>query len=45
LASAAGRQQLVNEPGFPVPVAVLDMGKVWDGAQVRKWAKGYARKR
>ncbi len=45
LGAAAARQQLVNEPGFPAPVAVLDMGKVWDGAQVREWAEGYARKR
>ncbi len=34
-------QQLVKTSGFPAPVAVLDMGKVWDGQQVRKWAEGY----
>lgn len=27
--------------GFPEPVAVLSMGKVWDGAAVRAWAAGY----
>ena len=27
--------------GFPEPLAVLSMGKVWDGAAVRKWAAGY----
>ena len=34
-------QQLVNTSGFPAPLAVLDMGKVWDGAQIREWAKTY----
>jgi len=24
---------------FPPPVAVLNMGKVWRGAQVRQWSK------
>lgn len=38
-------QQLVRTDGFPAPVAVLDMGKVWDGNEVRSWAEGYARKR
>jgi hypothetical protein len=27
--------------GFPEPLAVLSMGKVWDGAAVRTWAVGY----
>lgn len=27
--------------GFPEPLAVLSMGKVWDGAAIRKWAEGY----
>lgn len=27
--------------GFPEPLAVLSMGKVWDGARVRAWAAGY----
>ena len=31
-------QQLVKTPGFPAPVAVLDMGKVWLGKDVRTWA-------
>jgi prophage regulatory protein len=31
-------QQLVNTDGFPPPLATLDMGKVWDGQQVRRWA-------
>jgi predicted DNA-binding transcriptional regulator AlpA len=35
-------QQLVKTDGFPAPVAVLDMGKVWDGDVVRKWAESYA---
>lgn len=30
-------QQLVNTPGFPEPAAVLQMGKVWHGEQVRAW--------
>ena len=30
--------QLLNErDDFPRPVAVLRMGKVWDGPQVRAW--------
>ncbi len=28
--------------GFPEPLATLTMGKVWDGARVRKFAAGYA---
>lgn len=31
--------QLLNEQeGFPRPVAVLTMGKVWSGPEVRRWA-------
>lgn len=30
-------QQLVKAPGFPEPVAVLDMGKVWLAEDVRTW--------
>lgn len=30
-----------DDTGFPEPLAVLSMGKVWDGSQVRNWAKGY----
>lgn len=32
-------QQIVNKAGFPAPVAELAMGKVWNGAAVRDWAK------
>jgi len=32
--------QLLNERnGFPEPVAVLKMGKVWAGPEVRRWAQ------
>lgn len=31
-------QQLVNADGFPPPVAVLDMGKVWRADDIRAWA-------
>lgn len=31
--------QLARRPDFPRPVAELAMGKVWDGNDVRKWAK------
>lgn len=34
-------QQLVRTPGFPNPVATLDMGKVWDADDIRDWAKDY----
>lgn len=34
-------QQLVRTPGFPAPIAVLDMGKVWDAGEIREWAKTY----
>lgn len=27
---------------FPEPLATLSMGKVWDAADIRKWAKTYA---
>ena len=30
-----------DRTGFPEPLAVLSMGKVWDAAEVRKWATGY----
>lgn len=33
-------QQLASEPGFPAPVAVLKMGKVWALDDVRAWAAG-----
>ncbi len=31
-------QKLVKTSGFPAPVAVLDMGKVWLAEEVRAWA-------
>ena len=31
--------------GFPQPVAVLSMGKVWDGRQVREWSRRHQRPR
>ncbi len=34
-------QQLVKTDGFPAPVAVLDMGKVWLASDVRAWSKTY----
>lgn len=39
-------QQLVNSDGFPPPVAVLDMGKVWRADDIRAWAaeRGPARR-
>ncbi len=30
---------LSRHPGFPEPVADLTMGKVWDLADVQRWAK------
>ncbi len=35
--------QLAQTDGFPQPVAVLSMGKVWDGAAIRRWASGRER--
>jgi len=32
--------QLASRAGFPEPVAVLRMGNVWRGAEVREWAEG-----
>lgn len=29
--------QLVRQPGFPAPVAVLKMGRIWTAASVREW--------
>lgn len=34
-------QQLVNADGFPAPLAVLDMGKVWRGLDVEEWATNH----
>lgn len=33
--------QLVGTEGFPEPIAVLSMGKVWSGEDVRDFAKTY----
>ncbi|MDP9459351.1 MAG: DNA-binding protein [Actinomycetota bacterium] len=33
--------KLAERPDFPSPLAVLSMGKVWDGARVREWAADY----
>ena len=30
--------QLSQEPGFPPPVAELGLGKVWETADVERWA-------
>jgi len=29
---------IAQQPGFPKPLAVLKMGNVWRGADVRAWA-------
>ena len=29
---------IARQPGFPKPLAVLKMGNVWRGAEVRAWA-------
>lgn len=31
--------KLAEKPGFPKPLAVLSMGKVWSGSDIRDWAK------
>lgn len=36
-------QQLVTQKGFPDPVRVLKMGKVWDAGEVRAWAEARGR--
>ena len=35
--------QLTNGPGFPEPIAVLTVGRVWSTEQVRAWAAGSGR--
>jgi prophage regulatory protein len=35
--------QITARPDFPAPVAELTMGKVWDFADVRRWAKATGR--
>lgn len=37
-------QQLVRSPGFPEPVATLDMGKVWAATDIRQWSRTYVPK-
>jgi prophage regulatory protein len=36
-------QQLVSRDGFPVPEAVLEMGKVWKRSDVEEWARSRGR--
>ena len=36
-------QQLISRPDFPKPEVVLDMGKVWQRAEVEKWALDHGR--
>lgn len=31
--------QLTHRPDFPKPLAVLALGQVWSGADVRAWAE------
>ena len=35
--------QITTHRDFPAPVVVLRMGKVWDLADVRRWAKEHGR--
>jgi prophage regulatory protein len=32
-------QQLAERPDFPEPVAVLALGRVWETAAIREWAR------
>jgi predicted DNA-binding transcriptional regulator AlpA len=32
-------QQIVSRKDFPAPEVVLDMGKVWNRADVEEWAR------
>jgi predicted DNA-binding transcriptional regulator AlpA len=36
-------QQLISRDDFPQPEVVLDMGKVWQRADVEAWAKAHGR--
>jgi predicted DNA-binding transcriptional regulator AlpA len=36
-------QQLISRADFPEPVVVLDMGKVWQRAEVSEWATSHGR--
>lgn len=36
-------QQIVSRPDFPAPVADLAMGKVWESADVVRWARNHGR--
>jgi predicted DNA-binding transcriptional regulator AlpA len=36
-------QQLIAREDFPSPEVVLDMGKVWQRAEVEKWARDHGR--
>jgi hypothetical protein len=35
--------QIVREPGFPDPVDEDAIGALWDGAQVRRWSRAWAK--
>lgn len=35
--------QLVNEGGFPDPVAVLTAGRIWKRAAIERWARSVGR--
>ncbi len=35
--------KIAQQPGFPAPVAVLKMGNVWRGQDIRAWAAQRAR--
>lgn len=35
--------QLANDPGFPEPLAVLAMGKVWLRRDIVRWAREHGR--
>lgn len=32
---------IARQPGFPKPVAVLKMGNVWRGEDIRRWTSEY----
>lgn len=37
--------QLLDHADFPQPIAVLSMGKVWNGSDIRAWARTYKPRR
>ena len=34
---------IARHPGFPAPLAVLKMGNVWRGEEIRRWAESRTR--